>query len=203
MFARTAFRTTRLASQSRLAPAAARLLSVSKSRAKSAPQSISPLAPIGVAAAYEAASSPSYGEIQPKIFDEFSLKDRVGIVSGGNRGLGLEMALALCEAGARAVYCLDLPKQPSEDWTITRDFVAKMGIGSRLEYINVNVTNQKEVWGVGDWIAAKEGRMDFCVAAAGVLKPNTDCLEYDGAEFKEVKRTLAIFIRWIDNSADC
>lgn len=28
--------------------------------------------------------------------------------------------------------------------------------------------------------------MDFCVAAAGVLKPDTPCLEYPGDEFSEV-----------------
>src|ERR1700733_7957853 len=55
-------------------------------------QSISPLAPIGVKAAIQG-SNDSGIPARPKIFDEFSLKDRVGVVSGANRGLGLEMAL--------------------------------------------------------------------------------------------------------------
>ena len=46
---------------------------------------------------------------------EFSLADRVALVSGGHRGLGLEMALGLVEAGARAVYCVDLPARPGAE----------------------------------------------------------------------------------------
>jgi hypothetical protein len=148
-------------------------------------QSISPLAPIGVDAALEAAKDASL-KPKPKIFSEFSLEDRVGIVSGGNRGLGLEMALALCEAGARAIYCLDLSDKPSDDWIKTRDFVERLGNGSRMEYVPVDVRNQKEVWGISEKIGANEKRMDVCVTAAGVLKLPKDCLTYPGEEFEEV-----------------
>lgn len=78
---------------------------------------------------------------------EFSLADRVALVSGGNRGLGLEMALALIEAGARAVYCVDLPKEPSAEWQKVREYAARLadkaGAGEgRLEYISADVTDQ-------------------------------------------------------------
>jgi hypothetical protein len=101
-------------------------------------QSVSPLAPVGVAAALQAATDPA---LKPtcKIFDEFALTDRVGVVSGGNRGLGLEMALALCEAGARAIYCFDLPESPSEEWNKTCDYVKRLENGSRLEYVTIDV----------------------------------------------------------------
>lgn len=149
------------------------------------PQSVSPLAPIGVNAALVAAEKPSFIP-KPKIFSEFALTDRVGIVSGGNRGLGLEMALALCEAGARAIYCLDLPKKPSDEWVKTSNFVKKLENGSRMEYIHVDVRNQKAVWEISEDIGEKEKRMDVCVAAAGILKPHRDCLTYPAEEFEEV-----------------
>ena len=143
-------------------------------------QSVSPLAPIGVNAALDPSVQP-----RPKIFDEFALTDRVGIVSGGNRGIGLEMALTLCELGARAVYCLDLPETPSEEWQKTKEYVAKLGNNSRLEYISVDVTNQDKVWKIGEDIGKKEKRMDVCVAAAGIVKSHTDCLEYPAKQFQE------------------
>ena len=42
------------------------------------------------------------------------------------------------------------------------------------------------MWKIGQAIGDKEGRMDACVAAAGVLKTHTDCLEYPAAQFREV-----------------
>ena len=82
----------------------------------------------------------------PTLFKhEFSLADRVAIVSGGNRGLGLEMALALIEAGARVVYCVDLPKEPSEEWHKVREYASRMtnnGGEGRLEYVSGDVTDQ-------------------------------------------------------------
>jgi hypothetical protein len=148
-------------------------------------QSISPLSPIGVDAALEAAKDASL-KPKPKIFSEFALVDRVGIVSGGNRGLGLEMTLALCEAGARAIYCLDVPNKPSDEWLKTKAFVKRLGSGSRMEYISVDVRNQKEVWEISERIGEMEKRMDMCVAAAGVLKSAKDCLTYPAEEFEEV-----------------
>ncbi|KAF9265149.1 NAD(P)-binding protein [Marasmius fiardii PR-910] len=148
-------------------------------------QSVSPLAPIGVAAAYDAKDNPS-SKPKPKIFDEFALTDRVGIVSGGNQGIGLEMALAFCEAGARAIYCFDLPQTPSEDWKTTKEFVERLGNGSRLEYVSVDVTKQEAVWKKGEEVGNKEKRMDVCVAAAGILKPPNDCLEYPSSQFQQV-----------------
>ena len=76
---------------------------------------------------------------------DFALDDRVALVTGAQRGLGLEAALALVEAGARAVYCLDLPSEPSDDWKKVRDYATRMegksGQG-RLEYISADVTDK-------------------------------------------------------------
>ena len=152
-------------------------------------QSASPLAPIGVEAALRAASTPSF---QPRqtLWQEFSLTNRVALVSGGNRGLGLEMAETLCEAGA-AVYCLDLPGTPGKEWEATQKYVEKLGVeGARLEYRQVNVTDQAAMWKVADEIGDKEGRMDVCIAAAGILD-GFDCLEYPAEEFKKVSALIA------------
>jgi len=107
-------------------------------------------------------------------------------VSGANRGLGLEMALVLIEAGARAVYCVDLPAEPGEEWRAVAEYVGRMEGEGRLEYVSADVRDQKAMWRIGEVIGDREGRMDVCVAAAGILKAHKDCLEYPGGEFEEV-----------------
>ena len=162
-------------------------------------QSQSPLGKIGVEAAL--AAGPGGAPVKPTLWDEFALRDRVALVSGANRGLGLEMALALVEAGARAVYCVDLPERPGEEWRKVAEYVRRMGaaggggdsgagkvaVTGRLEYVCADVRDQKAMWRVGEEIGGREGRMDVCVAAAGILKSHTDCLEYPAEQFEQVR----------------
>ena len=51
--------------------------------------------------------------------------------------------MALCEAGARTVYCVDLPKQPGEQWLKVKEHLGKMGgnVG-QLEYMSEDVRDQ-------------------------------------------------------------
>ena len=66
-------------------------------------------------------------------------------MTGGYGGLGLEAALALAEAGARAVYCLGRASVPPEKWLKVKDYAAKMASKAsvgRLEYICADVADQ-------------------------------------------------------------
>lgn len=79
----------------------------------------------------------------PTLFEkEFSLSDRVALVSGANRGLGLEMSMALIEAGARVVYCLDLPQTPGDEFDQVKRYVGRMEGKGRLEYVSADVRDQ-------------------------------------------------------------
>lgn len=142
--------------------------------------------PIGVQAALRAASDPLFKPIPTLLEREFSLAGRVAVVTGAQRGLGLEMAEALAEAGA-AVYCLDLPVEPDKTFHLTQTYVSKLGLadGARLEYAAVDVTDQRAVWDIVEKIAAKEGRLDVCVAAAGILR-GEECLDYPAEEFQKL-----------------
>ena len=56
------------------------------------------------------------------------------------------MALAFVEAGARAVYCVDMPKTPSEEWAKVKEYAKALvrwtrGEG-RLEYVSADVRDQ-------------------------------------------------------------
>ncbi|KAF9010282.1 NAD-binding protein [Cyathus striatus] len=142
--------------------------------------------PVGVAAAL-AGISPARTALA-----EFSLIDRVALVTGAQRGIGLEMALALAEAGA-VVYCLDLPPNPDEAWHKVQAYAAGLPAvptpqgerKGRMEYLKADVTNQEEMWNIAQVIAKKEGRLDVCVANAGILG-GAECLDYEAQAFKKI-----------------
>ncbi|KAG6869715.1 hypothetical protein C0993_006275, partial [Termitomyces sp. T159_Od127] len=94
------------------------------------------------------------------------------------------MALALSELGARAIYCFDLPSEPSKEWKSTEYFVK--AIGGRLEYVSADVRDQKGMWDKLKIIGDKEGRMDVCITAAGILpKVLERAVEYSEGAFQE------------------
>ncbi|KAF7791272.1 hypothetical protein EIP86_002286 [Pleurotus ostreatoroseus] len=117
----------------------------------------------------------------PQLFThDFSLKDRVALVTGAYGGLGLETALAFVEAGARAVYCVGRSPEPPENWRKVRDYAARMegkaGEG-RLEYVRADATDRDKMMQIAEDIGNKEGRLDICVAAHGTRADPTDCLD--------------------------
>ncbi|KAJ7727007.1 hypothetical protein DFH07DRAFT_852128 [Mycena maculata] len=119
----------------------------------------------------------------------FSLEGRVALVTGGHRGIGLEMALALAEAGA-VVYCLDLPTEPDSTWSKVQSYANELPVSEsqkkgRLEYISGDVTDQKAMWTTVESIVEREGRIDICMANAGILH-GAECLEYPAEDFKKV-----------------
>jgi NAD(P)-dependent dehydrogenase (short-subunit alcohol dehydrogenase family) len=128
------------------------------------------------------------------IFQEFSLAGKTACVTGGNGGLGLEMALAFVEAGAH-VYAIDVPEQPSEEFKIVAEHCRIMN--RDLKYISASVTNDEEINQVMEFIVKDSGTdsMDVCVAAAGVLG-TYDALDYPVEDFKRIfdVNTTGVFL---------
>ncbi|KAM0748970.1 NAD(P)-binding protein [Meredithblackwellia eburnea MCA 4105] len=140
--------------------------------------------PIGVEMAVRAAADPNYVP-RPKIFEEFSLKGKVAVVTGGYGGLGLEMALGMCEAGA-IVYAIDLPDTPSKDF----EACAKLAetFGTELLYDKADVTDPEALQVIFSRIGEKHQRLDVLVAAAGILgaADGHPCTAYPPKEFRKV-----------------
>ncbi|KAL1645274.1 hypothetical protein SLS58_003981 [Diplodia intermedia] len=125
-------------------------------------------------AADKASTATAYLGTQKRL-PEFSLRDKVVLVSGGARGLGLTQAEALLEAGA-TVYALDRLPVPSAAFAPIQER-ARASLGTSLHYRQIDV---RDVAGLNDVIARigdERGRLDGLVAAAGIQQ-ETPALEY-------------------------
>jgi gluconate 5-dehydrogenase len=98
----------------------------------------------------------------PTINRLFDLTGRVAIVTGGSRGLGLEMAEGLAEAGARLMLCAR-----RDEWLAPA--VADMRArGFVVEGALCDVANPQQVQDVVDKTMTAFGRVDILVNNAGL-----------------------------------
>jgi len=110
-----------------------------------------------------------------KILDKFSLKNQVGIVTGGGQGLGKVFSLAYAEAGADVVVAELNPKTGSET---VKEIEA---MGRKSLYVETDVTNKASAEAMVEKTIKRFGRLDFIMNNAGIVKwcPAEDVTEKD------------------------
>ncbi|MGB8965012.1 MAG: beta-ketoacyl-ACP reductase [Candidatus Cybelea sp.] len=97
------------------------------------------------------------------------LKGRVGIVTGGARGIGAAISTVLVEDGA-TVAVLGLPEDRARAHTLAAAF---NGAASRLHFYETNVGLYQECQdGVAE-VLRQHGRVDFLVNNAGITRDHT------------------------------
>jgi NAD(P)-dependent dehydrogenase (short-subunit alcohol dehydrogenase family) len=99
--------------------------------------------------------------------EKFKLPNRVALVTGGGRGIGLGCVEALAEAGA-AVVIADFDAQVAESG---RD--AMRAKGYDVDMVLMDVTKPDQVTAIADALAAKRGRIDILVNNAGIARSET------------------------------
>ncbi len=98
----------------------------------------------------------------PRVQELFDLSGRVAVVTGGSRGLGLEMAEALGEAGARLVIAARRAQwlQPAEEHL--------MGLGLEVAAMECDVADPTGAKALVEFTLNRFGRLDVLVNNAGV-----------------------------------
>jgi len=92
----------------------------------------------------------------------FDLNDKVAIVTGGGRGIGLKMAEGLAEVGANIVLC----SRKVENCQKAAQDLAKLGVKTLA--MACDVKSETSIQSVVDKTSEKFGRLDILVNNSGV-----------------------------------
>jgi gluconate 5-dehydrogenase len=98
----------------------------------------------------------------PTITELFDLTGKVAIVTGGSRGLGLEMAEGLAEAGAALMLCAR-----RDEW-LTQAIAALRARGVTVDGMLCDVSKADQVQAVVDRTLSAHGQIDILINNAGV-----------------------------------
>ncbi|KAI5366095.1 putative short-chain dehydrogenase/reductase SDR, NAD(P)-binding domain superfamily [Septoria linicola] len=148
-----------------------------------APGAIADLAPPPVQPAPETkvsdANAPS-----PSLF---SLAGQTIAITGGGRGVGITLAIAVIEAGGH-VACLDVLPEPAEkEWGIIQSLAKKSGLTAT--YGKCDITNETDVQTTLDEIASREtsktAPFSGIIACAGIQQ-KTLALDYPVEDFNRM-----------------
>ena len=98
----------------------------------------------------------------PSLHELFDLTGRVAIITGGSRGLGLEMAEGLAEAGAAVMLCAR-----RDEW-LTPAITTMRERGFTVAGALCDVSKPAQVQAVVDDTVARHGRVDILINNAGI-----------------------------------
>ncbi|KAJ0120035.1 NADP-dependent mannitol dehydrogenase [Diaporthe amygdali] len=129
------------------------------------------------------------------VLSQFSLKGKVAAVTGGARGIGLEIVKGLAEAGADVALIYSTNKQAEDTATqIAKDTGVKV-----LAYQS-DVRSRASIAATVDQIVADFGRLDVMVANSGVCA-DISSLEYTEETWKENNSVNLDGVMWTAQAA--
>ena len=115
-----------------------------------------------------------------KILDQFKLNGRVALITGGNRGLGLEMAKALAEAGANISIAARDERRNADACQLIKDEYQVECVS-----FNCDVLKQPQIIKTVKATNEKFGRIDILINSAGInIRGKIEDLSYD--DFRKV-----------------
>lgn len=98
-----------------------------------------------------------------RILDQFKLNGQAAIIAGGNRGLGLEMAKALAEAGANiCIASRDEERNNASAELIRKDY------GVKCVSRSCDITSEQQVSDLVDFAVNEFGKVEILINSAGI-----------------------------------
>jgi NAD(P)-dependent dehydrogenase (short-subunit alcohol dehydrogenase family) len=122
-------------------------------------------------------------------FKLFSLEGKTVAITGGGRGLGITLALAVVEAGGN-VACLDILEEPSPSEWAHLNKVAKAG-GRGVSYRRCDVTDEAAVEQAVQSIeseAQTSGAVFWGTIACAGIQQQISAFDYPAADFDRILR---------------
>ncbi|KAG8852670.1 hypothetical protein FRB96_008526 [Tulasnella sp. 330] len=115
---------------------------------------------------------------QPKTLGLFSMEDKVVVVTGGARGLGLTFVRAFLESGCSSIAIIDLRREDADESAkvLMKEFGPD---GQKLDVVGYacDVSKEEVVQQVMQSIVDRFGKIDTLVTSAGIVE-NFPALEY-------------------------
>jgi 2-deoxy-D-gluconate 3-dehydrogenase len=115
--------------------------------------------------------------ILPMILDQFSLKEKVAIVTGARTGLGQGMALALAEAGADIVGVGTKPMPETHDKV--------EALGRKFLGIEANLMSVEPIPEIISQTVTTFGKINILVNNAGIIR-RTDAIDFSEQDWDDV-----------------
>src|SRR6478736_3322786 len=116
------------------------------------------------------------------ILEQFSLRDRVTIMTGGARGLGKAMALSLAQAGSQIVI-IDLDLETAQE---TAEIIAAEGV--RTLALKGDITDQAQVDEMVNDVVERFGRIDVLFNNAGI----SQWVNAEDMSFEDWRRIMSV-----------
>lgn len=114
------------------------------------------------------------------VLSHFSLKGKVAAVTGGARGIGVEVCRALAEAGADVGLIFTSSKDAAETAKQIADET-----GCIVKAYQSDVKDKQVITATINQIAYDFGKLDICVANAGIVG-HTDSLDYEEDDWRRL-----------------
>ncbi|TNF13099.1 MAG: 3-oxoacyl-ACP reductase FabG, partial [Rhodobacteraceae bacterium] len=113
-----------------------------------------------------------------------SLDGKVALVTGGSRGIGRAISLALAAQGAKVAFC-------HPDDAQARETLAELQKLTEAESLPADVSDEAQVEGMFDAVKSRFGRIDILVNNAGILRENPIA----ETKIDEFDRVIAVNLR--------